>query len=110
LGRDSDTHNCLWRKLRAVTGRRSQQRAVVLVALGGFAGANLRYLAELVVPSSLVATATMIPEDGPQRTTFRRSLTESTNKNGSAPIPVASAVASPATDTTPSCASETIAI
>jgi CrcB protein len=57
----SDTHNCLWEESPPVTGRprRSRQRAVVLVALGGFAGATLRYLAELVVPSSLGATATV---------------------------------------------------
>lgn len=32
--------------------------AVLLVGVGGFAGSNLRYFVELLVPSSLVATAT----------------------------------------------------
>lgn len=33
--------------------------AVLVVGIGGFAGSNLRYFVELVVPSSLVATATV---------------------------------------------------
>ncbi|MFT4945803.1 MAG: CrcB protein [Natronomonas sp.] len=31
--------------------------AITLVGIGGFAGANLRYLVELLVPATLVATA-----------------------------------------------------
>ena len=36
---------------------RDDSQAVVLVAVGGFAGANLRYLGALLVPSTLAATA-----------------------------------------------------
>lgn len=34
-----------------------QLEAILIVGIGGFAGSNLRYFVELVVPSSLVATA-----------------------------------------------------
>lgn len=34
-----------------------QLTAILLVGLGGFAGSNLRYFVEVVVPSTLVATA-----------------------------------------------------
>ena len=41
-----------------MTGTRlGRAEAVLGVAIGGFVGANLRYLVEIVVPSSLVATA-----------------------------------------------------
>jgi len=36
-----------------------QFEAVLVVGIGGFAGSNLRYFVELVVPSSLMATATV---------------------------------------------------
>ncbi len=36
---------------------REQIMAAVLVGIGGFAGSNLRYFVELLVPSTLVATA-----------------------------------------------------
>jgi len=36
-----------------------QLEAVVIVGIGGFAGSNLRYFVETVVPSSLLATATV---------------------------------------------------
>jgi len=44
-------------------------------------------------------TVTMIPDANPQRPTSQRLLNSSTNKNGSAPNPVAIAVTSPARKT-----------
>jgi len=39
--------------------RINQLETVVIVGIGGFAGSNLRYFVETVVPSSLLATATV---------------------------------------------------
>lgn len=36
-----------------------QVEAVLVIGIGGFAGSNLRYFVETVVPSSLLATATV---------------------------------------------------
>jgi CrcB protein len=41
------------------TDSREQFIAAVLVGIGGFAGSNLRYFVELLVPSTLVATASV---------------------------------------------------
>lgn len=42
-----------------MTSELARIEAVVLVAIGGFAGASLRYAVELAVPSTLLATATV---------------------------------------------------
>ncbi|MXR51661.1 chromosome condensation protein CrcB [Halovenus sp. WSH3] len=39
--------------------RTARLEPILLVAIGGFAGANLRYLVDTLVPASLLATATV---------------------------------------------------